>query len=279
MSNAKREELTVYAHLSTYSGYKDSHTFAKRADKITYCNCGSSYDEKDCDLICRAIVYVTWLDKFMPDQTTDFEHTGIAFANNGVCHTYAMREILLCDEEWNTSSARGDDLCVAYYGKYGTGLSYLRTRLIESFEEARKEEELPLNLLNKILDRILIPNSVKYETDAWISTMKNYLGIDVENFYQGEYDRTFLENRIEYLINKRENLFDQCFVESKRTLNNDFKELKKQLYLTEFNVYMHDLARWGYFSVQDADRFVKAFDDAMREHAKRCRRILAELGQ
>lgn len=276
MGNVTKGKIMVYSHPSYYSGYPDSHTFALCADDRKYCNCGGIYDIEECELVCCGTVYQTWLDKFMPNQTTEFKDTGIYFSSNGVCHSYAMREVLLCDEELDTSSARGDDIAVAYYGKYGTGLSYLKIRLMESFEETRKEEELPSQLLDKILDRISISTNVGYETDAWISTIKMCCDIDVLSYYRDEYDRKFLENRIEYLIYKREALFDQCFDASNRTLSYRFEKLKKQLYKKEFSAYMHDLARYGYFSDENANKFVERFNEVLDSHVNACRRILAE---
>lgn len=277
MGRITREEIIVYSHDSTYSGYRDSHTFAVVPNKKIYKNCGGEYKENIKE-VCKGTVYQTWLDAFMPNQTTEFKDAGIRFASNGVCHTYAMREILLCDEEGlDTSSAPGDDMCVSYYGKYGTGLSYLKTRLIESFKEAQKKEDLPDQLLDKILNRISI--DVKYETEAWISAMKNCFGIDVESYYRDEYDRSYLERRVEYLIQEREELFDKCFDASNRTLSDDFRKRKKELYENEFRTYIYDLERYGYFQIEDAEAFVEKFNKALKLYDAECRRILAEFGQ
>lgn len=275
MKTVTKSVLTVYSHPSFYSGFQDTHTFAVSSSGEKYCNAGGIYNDQDVAEVCKGNVYQTWLNQFMPGQGTDIQSTGIKFGQNGVCHTYAMREVLLCDEELNTLSAMGDDMCVAYYGKYGTGLQFLSIRLRESFGEAKKQEELPDELLDKVLARIC--GNVSYETDAWISVFKNYLHIDVMSYYRGAYDRYYLERRIEYLMNKREELFNELFDYNTRHLDDSFSDRRKELYINEFSIYMHDLARYGYFSEDEASQLTDKFKDLLIGHARACRLMQLEM--
>lgn len=85
--------LTCYSHPSTYSGFKDTHTFVLASTGEKFSNYGGIYD-KDITAVAQGLAYRTWLNELMPRQTTSFKETGISFGVNGVCHTYAMRELL-----------------------------------------------------------------------------------------------------------------------------------------------------------------------------------------
>lgn len=256
-------DLSAYAHPSTYSGFNDSHTFVKASTGETYSNYGGVYPT-DITLTANGLAYRTWLNAFMPNQTTDFTETGISFSANGVCHTYAMRELLLCVNKKDVSLAAGDDLCLLYYGKYGCGLRYLEQRLRESFAEARKTDDLPTEVLNRTIARIY--DTLDEEVEAWIKALKAYLQIDVISLFRSPNDWIYLRDRVKRLIDAREKLFEECFNSSNRSLSGDFRSRKKDLYLREFHEYVTYLARIGYFSNQQAEEFYRKFETILNRH-------------
>lgn len=258
--------LKAYAHPSGYSGFQNvTHVFVLASTGEEYTNCGGVYTS-DITLVAEGLAYKTWLNEFMPRQSTSLKDTGLSFSYNGVCHTYAMREVLLCINDKNVSLAAGDDLCVAYYGKYGTGLKYLEKRLRDSFFEAQKKDNLPPEILDKVISRIY--NTLEEEVEAWVSVLRNYVDIDVLTYFKSSNDWQFLRQRIGQVVKKREELFEACFDWNSKTLSDEYAFKLKKLYLDEFKEYVVFLSECGYFSREEADKFYEKFERVLTEHRK-----------
>lgn len=174
--------------------------------------------------------------------------------------------IAFCVNDKSTSVAEGDDLCLVYYGKYGTGLKYLENRLLETYKKVSQTEDIPSEFLSRAINRIY--TTVDDETEAWISALKKYVNIDVLQYFQSSSDWFNLRIRVKDLIDKRENLFNQYCNYSSGTLSNDFQGKLKKLILDEFKQYMYDLANWGYFSRQTAEDLYKKFEQVINAHAE-----------
>lgn len=274
MSKIQYTKLSAYSHPSTYGGFEDTHCFVLASTGEKFGNCGGIYTS-EITLVSEGLAYRTWLNKFMPNQTTSVKETGIQFGFNGVCHTYAMREMLLCSNEKNIAVAKGDDLCTLYYGKYGTGLRYLEQRLRESYNEACQSETIPKAYLDKVIQRIY--NTVDEETEAWIFALKTYVNIDVLEYFKSENDMEYLKNRVKQLMNKREALFETYFDYTGRYFKDGFTEARKSLYMNEFKDYVYYLSDIGYFTRQKADEFYASFKAIIEAHGAYYRHLAMQL--
>lgn len=256
-----------YANPSRFAGIDDSHVFVEvvygNNQKDVYSNGGGTYGSES-RLVAEGLIYNTWLQKYMPNKARDFRTTGVEFAYNGVCQTYASRELLFTVNNKDPYLARANDVCVMYYGKYGCGLKYFEKKLRESFEQVRQIEWYQNEILERVVARIY--DTLDEEVEAWIRVMKQYLGLDATKKFKNPNDWNYLRNKVSMLISKREAIFDNNCDYNAGTFNKKFLNEKKDMYISEVRDYLNSLVGMGYFTQTEAKEYVDKFENLLRSH-------------
>lgn len=262
---------------TSYAGIDDSHVYVlvKYGDnKVdTYANNGRS---SGCDqLVGEGLIYNTWLKEYMPNQSISFDVTGISFAQNGVCQTYAARELLFSINNISPYLARANDVCTMYYGKYGCGLKLFEKKLKESFNRVCQKEPYTQEILNTIVSRIY--NTADEEVEAWIRVMKQYLNLDVVRKFKYPNDWEQLKQQVNIINSKRESIFEKYYNSENETLHADFSREKKEMYITQFRDYLMSLASFGYFTTAEAKMYSDNFEALLRAHVQHYREMLESI--
>lgn len=260
--------LQAFAHNGKqFKVQGDTHVFVLASTGEKYSNCGGIYED-DIYPVADGLAYHAWLKEFYAADTPSdktFETIGISFCQNGVCHTFAARELLTCINDKNVFAAGGDDMCLLYFGKYGCGLEFLKKRLCDSFAAAKRVDDIPDEALERALARV--DNTLDDEVEAWIIALEKHMGMKVTAMFQDPDDWFYLRERVKRIAQKREELFLKYFqTGDKATLNEKtFRNAKDEMYIKEFTEYMSDLVLYGYLSEEDARAYSNAFKGMITE--------------
>ncbi len=220
-SNGTMSLITVEAYAMPSSTYvkNDSHCFVITEDKkICWKNHGGGWSDgrpKTKAAVNRA--YKEWMWEFVPP--TDIDRCGIRFSENGVCHTFANRELLIGEYAADASKAAKDYVCVFFFGKYGMGLKKLKQLLTDSYNRTVSSYHDPYNALNKVLARV--DNTVDDELRAWRLVGIEYAHIPIDEILakNPRGGLAVARSRLTHLIEKREKIY-QDFVDSGRAGGN-----------------------------------------------------------
>lgn len=204
--------VEAYALSSDSFVLNDSHCYVVSADRLTcWKNHGRGWSEgKPGERVVSAQVYKEWLDDFMPASGLNYEdRCGMSFGYNGVCHTYANRELLLADTDVCVASAPKDFVCVAMFGKYGLGITQLKNRLRVSYERVSAQFALDEDAYHKVIARI--DDAFEDEFNAWSQVCKEYCDIPVDSILakSPEAGRAIAREKLKAFLNVREALYQQ----------------------------------------------------------------------
>lgn len=246
-SDMKLVKIEAYSLNSTYRIPGSSHCFVVTEDRKTcWKNKGGGWDDsREKKKVAENQAYWEWLMEFVPPN--DLDKCGIQFGVNGLCHTYATRELLVGRNEANVSKAPKNYVCVLFFGKYGMGLADLKQILKDSYQNTMVSYNDPYNALDGVLRRI--DDTVDFELSAWRQVAIEYIGIPVDDIMAKNPTGGLntARARMRDFINKRENVYQQ----NKSTQRNIEKAVKN-LIQTESDAYLNMLANIRYIS--DADR-------------------------
>lgn len=246
-SNMSLLNVEAYALPSSSFVKNDSHCFVVTQDrKYSWKNRGRGWDDGgDRTKVAENTAYKEWLWEFVPP--TDCQKCGISFYENGVCHTYANRELLIGEREANASQAPQDHVCVFFFGKYGLGLQQLKQLLSESYNNVKKSYNDPYNALSKVLARV--DNTVDDELRAWRQTAIDYAGIPVDDIMakNPQAGLAVARDRMRNLISKREKIYQDYKVGRFHDLHGNVKMLIQN----EADDYLNMLAGINYITEND----------------------------
>ncbi len=216
-NNESMSLITVEAYAMPSSTYveNDSHCFVITEDKKTcWRNKGGGWeDSRPKTKVAVNSAYKEWMWEFVPP--TDIDRCGINFGENGVCHTFANRELLIGESAADASNAAKDYVCVFFFGKYGMGIKKLKQLLTDSYNRTVSSYHDPYNALNKVLARV--DNTVDDELQAWRLVGIEYANIPIDEILAKDPYGGLItaRSRLESLIEKREKIY-QDFVDSGR---------------------------------------------------------------
>lgn len=197
-------------------GQDGSHGFVVSLDRKTcwanHGGCWSSYfAERKC--VASANMYKEWVDEFMP--ANDYDKGGLSFLVNGVCHTYANRELLVTDSGPTMKQSFMDYIIVFFFGTYGLGLKQLKQILKASYERTIKSYSDSGNAYNKVLSRLEPSAFLDDELDAWILVAKHLKINKIDSIMEKPLaSRYYAKQRILKVFEQRERLYEKF-------LNND----------------------------------------------------------
>ncbi len=215
---AARDKFSIlkteaYAMPSSTYVPDDSHTFFVSEDKtLCWANHGRCWNDKgDRVLVASQNSYKEWLLEFCPPD--DYDKCGLFFGFNGVCHTYANRELLIGEFDVSVKDASKNFVVVAIFGKYGMGLKNLKALITESFNNANFKVEMTQDMLDTVLARV--DNTFDDETEAWKQLIENYFFVPMTELikqHEGVLDR--LKQLVTTLFEGRESIFEKHFNQS-----------------------------------------------------------------
>ncbi len=209
--------ISVEAYAMPSSTYveNDSHCFVITEDKKTcWRNKGGGWEDgRQKTKVAVNSAYKEWIWEFVPP--TDIDRCGINFGENGVCHTFANRELLIGEYAADARKAAKDYVCVFFFGKYGMGIKKLKQLLKDSYNRTVSSYHDPYNALNKVLARV--DNTVDDELQAWRLVGIEYANIPIDEIMAKDPrgGLSVARSRLTRLIEKREKIY-QDFVDSGR---------------------------------------------------------------
>lgn len=273
MGNKDKSDMslvTVEAYSMPSSTYvaNDSHCFVITDDKKTcWANHGGGWsDSRKKTKVAQTRAYKEWLWDFVPPDKID--NCGIQFFVNGVCHTYANRELLLGEDDADASKAAKDYVCVVFFGKYGFGLNRLKQLLTESYQRVTGSYNDPYGALNKVLNRV--DNTIDDELRAWRQTGIEYAKIPIDEILaknpQG--GLAVARSRMREFIAKREEIYQKYL--DKEIDSSDLHDSVKSLIQTESDDYLKMLASIHYITEEEC----KTYSDNIRKFLSNVRSIL-----
>lgn len=234
----------------------DSHCFVITKDrKEEWRNRGGGWtDKRPKTLVAENQAYTEWLREFVP--STNIDKCGIKFGLNGVCHTYANRELLIGQRDVTVWDAPKDYVCMVFFGKYGIGISELKQLLTVSYNNVTNLYIDPYDALNKVLKRV--DNYIDDELKAW-RLLSMDLGIPV--------DRILAKNRsagiatakirLQKLIDARETLYQQ------HTNRDDVYGFRSELkaliqnHATDYLNYLHNI---NYITISEKNLYINSMN-------------------
>jgi hypothetical protein len=267
--------IEAYALPSNSYVTGDSHCFVVAKDDRTMCwanGGGDYYDRRTHTLVASDSAYKEWLLDFCPPRNK--EACGIIFGENGVCHTYANRELMVTQSGPDARQAAKDYVCVAFYGKYGYGRPQLKDRLTASYKNVTKLYTDPYNALPTVLSRV--DNFLDDEAAAWRQVAIDYLGVPFDDIMNRNKSggMAVFKGRLQTMIDAREAAYQSYLSSGKRNnLRIEVRELMKK----HIGDYLQFLVDIGYVSRLDRDKYIdtmqKFFDAVIRNAYRQAENI------
>jgi len=234
--NISKMAVEAYALPCTYYLPDTAHCFVVSLDRrICWRNYGRGWDDGGSRTnIANNQSYKEWLLEFVPQD--NLSKCGINFGVNGVCHTFANRELLIGENNVDVHLSAKDYACVFFFGKYGIGLNKLKEILRQSYQQVTRDYNDPYGALNQVLQRV--DNYLEDELRAWRLVAIEYGKIPVDAILAKNPVGGLNEasRRLQALINERESLYQQNLdgkisaVEFKRKYN-DLIQMRTDDYL------------------------------------------------
>lgn len=242
-------KIEAYSMDSDYGVKNSSHCFVVSEDRKTcWKNHGGGWnDRRKKTKVAENQAYWEWLNTFVPPSSPD--RCGIRFGVNGLCHSYAARELLVGRNETDVSKAPKNYVCVFFFGKYGMGLDELKDLLRTSYNNTMASYNDPYNSLDEVLNRV--DNTVDFELRAWRQIALDYVHIPVDDIMAKNPTGglSVARSRMRSFINKRENIYHQ------NKTSNGLEGLICNLIQTESDDYLNMLTQIKYISEEDRKKY------------------------
>lgn len=251
--------LTIEAYAMPSSSFvkNDSHCFVCTQDKQTsWKNGGRGWNDSGERIkVAENQAYKEWLMEFCPPN--NLNKCGIKFLKNGVCHTYANRELLIGEQNVSAREAAKDYVCIFLFGKYGLGLNQLKQLLRDSYNKVMQSYKDPYNALDKVLARV--DDYLQEELVAWYMVGMEYMKIPIDRILEksptaGKAEAT---RRLQNFINERENLY-QTYQKGEIS---DLKEALKNLIKQHCKDYLDMLRSIGYITSDENKIYYENMDN------------------
>ena len=241
-----KKRIEAYSIDSEYRIQGSSHCLVVTDDKRTcWENKGRGWKgPEQKTLVAENDAYWEWLLNFAPPN--NIEKCGIEFGKNGLCHTYATRELLVGTNNVDVSKAPKNYVCVVFFGKYGLGLNELKEILRNSYNDTIEAYEDPYNALGSVLARI--DDTVDFELAAWRRVAMEYTNIPVDEILARNPSGGLwvAQCRMRRLINKREEVYSRY-----KSNTNELQRAVGSLIQAESDDYLSFLAGIGYITEND----------------------------
>lgn len=248
-SDMKLVKIEAYSLNSEYRIPDSSHCFVISEDrKSCWKNHGGGWnDPREKTKVAENQAYWEWLNTFVP--TGELDKCGIRFGVNGLCHTYAARELLVGRNETDVSKAPKNYVCVFFFGKYGMGLDELKDLLKTSYHNTMASYNDPYNALDEVLNRV--DNTIDFELRAWRQVALDYVNIPVDDIMAKNPTggMAVARSRMRSFINKRESVYQQ------NKSSNGLEKLICDLIQTESDDYLNMLTRIAYISEKEREEY------------------------
>ncbi len=280
--------MNVEAYAMDGGGYGiegSDHCFVVTEDKKTsWRNNGGGWDDSRAKtLVAKNRAYKEWMMEFVPPD--NIYKCGISFGKNGLCQTYANRELLIGEDRADARKSGKNYVCVFFFGKYGLGLKQMKQLLTESYNKVTDKYNDPYNALNKVLAKA--DDYLDDELAAWRQVAIEYGGIPIDQIMAKNPSGGLATARMRMrsFIDEREALYESCGQEW------DFRGRLKELILRHCNDYLNMLANISYITKSERDtysqsisRFLNRFNAAvalqvraLEETGSLCRVDMADL--
>ncbi len=276
-NNMTLVKIEAYSLNSEYRISGSSHCFVVTEDRKTcWKNKGGGWDDtRDKKKVAENQAYWEWLMEFVPPNNID--KCGIQFGVNGLCHTYATRELLVGRNEANVSSAPKNYVCVFFFGKYGMGLDDLKQLLKNSYKNTMTSYNDPYNALDEVLSRI--DNTVDFELKAWRQVALDYIGIPVDDIMAKNPTGGLAtaRARMQDYINKREDVYQQ-----NKSFPWEMEKAISNLIQTESDAYLNMLENIQYISDADRSKYsqnIRTFLNGLQNYVLAQRKVYLATGR
>lgn len=248
-------DVEAYSLPSSSFVKNDSHVFVVTLDRHTeWRNKGGGWgDSRPHTLQAKVKVYKEWIMDFVPPN--DIDKCGIAFFVNGICQTYANRELLLAEHSTDIRTAPKNEVATFIFGKYGLGLDKLKDLLTKSFNKVSSSSSVLVEVLSRV------DNYVDDELLAWRLVAISYTTIPVDALIakSPQAGINIARQKLSKLVHEREVVYDK-YLDGQ--INSD--TLHKNiigLILSHSKDYLTFLANIGYITERDKDKYVREIEE------------------
>lgn len=247
--------IEAYALPSSSYVQNDSHVFAVSNDREKqWCNHGGGWhDSRPRTKVAETQAYKEWLFDFVPPENVD--KCGIGFYVNGVCQTYANRELLIGQSTVNVSQAPKNYVCLFFFGKYGYGLKQLKKLLTDSYNRVTAKYNDPYNALNTVLQRV--DDYLDDELKAWRQVGIEYGKIPIDEILAKSPSGGLMEakRRLQAFIDKRESIYQQYL--DQKISRYDVPEKVQQEIINHTSAYLDFLKDIRYITDSEKSAYEK----------------------
>jgi hypothetical protein len=236
----------------------DSHTYVVTRDKtniVQWTNKGRGwYAGYPGDIAATNTAYKEWLLEFVPPNNLD--KCGIIFGLNGVCHTYANRELLVGSGSADVRTAPKDYASVFFFGKYGMGVRQIKTLLRDSYKKVMVSYSDPYSAFSTVMPKV--DNILDDELYAWRQMAIDYGKIPVDDILAKNPAAgcAVARTRLQAFITEREYAYQQ-YINSGRAMGDAaFRQQLIVKILKHAGDYLDFLVGIRYVSKSDRDVYM-----------------------
>lgn len=257
--NLTLNTIEAYAIPSDWRAIGDSHAFVVSKDRSNqWTNHGRGWGTPGAFLVASAQSYWEWLVAFVPPGTTDSQldsSCGITFGVNGVCHTYANRELLVANAASDVGRAPKNEYALFFFGKYGMGRPQLRKRLEDSYQRMTTRYNDPYGSLASVLARM--DDYLEDELCAWKKMCEDVAKIPVDQILQRSPvgGKRIASERLQSYIDERESLY-QDFLRGTYS-ESGLRAAVKAAIVKHTSSYLSWLVEIGYITSSESDYYLK----------------------
>lgn len=208
-------------------------------------------------IITTNIVYKEWLMEFCPPD--NISKCGISFGVNGVCQTYAAREMLVGMYDADVRDALKNYVAIMWYGKYGFGLDQLKQLLTTSHQKSTNGRIDQFNALQHVLNRV--DNYLDDELVAWFRVATEYIGIPVSEILAKAptAGMNAVHSHLRSWVNIRESVYQDLL--NGKVSRRDFDHTLKVKLLDGVKSYLTSLTYGGFMTESEAREYYKRIDE------------------
>ncbi|WP_277656945.1 hypothetical protein [Seleniivibrio woodruffii] len=248
--------VEAYSLDSAYIIPNSTHAFVvgKNDRSVQWKNYGRGWETTDPKtLVATVNTYREWLMTYIPPGT-EGTASGVNFGVNGVCHTFANRELLVADASADVRQAVKDEYAVFFFGKYGIGLDQLKQLLNAAYNNVTARYADNLNAYNTVMSRL--NNYIDDELLAWRKIAIEEAGIDVDGILakSPQAGLAIARQRLQNYINARESIYSD-FIAGRLDKNGVQLKIKSTI-IQHTTDYLNWLSTIHYITEADRNTYI-----------------------
>ncbi len=234
-------------------------------------NHGRGEGDERAQFAVENLIYREWLFEFCPHDNVD--KCGIVFGENGVCQTYAARELLLGVNNISLLNIPAGEVTIMWFGKYGLGKKKLIELLKGSYAKVTGDYTEQSSILNQVINRV--NNTLDEEILAWYRVAINYTSIPVNAILSKAY-WAGIENakrRLSAWMNQREKIYEDYIASDKLENYSSLNKRLKEGILENIKNYLDSLTPC-YITEEENAKYYKECENLLNKYRSDLRALV-----